>query len=184
MAYELGQPRCWFRVKLAMPRSILHVGTWCLARCWQCTKQQTWDLPFSFSSFVREIWSIQRSGKITKAAMPFLKKKRKKRRVLRFLHIHTCGSNMRLKFQIETRKIERGIAVIPHLLVLITTCLKYRNRFSATSRDASRIGQCNWYLSSPCVLKPSTPYIYHLDRERWFLEPSYTFVGQTCGEKW
>ena len=31
----------------------------------------------------------------------------------------TCGSNTRLKFQIETRKIERGIAGIP--LVLITT---------------------------------------------------------------
>ena len=37
--------------------------------------------------------------------------------------ICTCGSNTRLKFQIETRKIERGIAVIPH--VLITTCLMY-----------------------------------------------------------
>ena len=37
------------------------------------------------------------------------------------------------KIQIETRQIERGIAVMP--LVLITTCLMYRNRFLVTSLD-------------------------------------------------
>ena len=48
-------------------------------------------------------------------------------------YIHTCGSNTRLKFQIKARKIERGIAVLP--LVLITTCLMYRNRFLVISLD-------------------------------------------------
>ena len=37
-----------------------------------------------------------------------------------------CGSKTGLKIRIETGKIERGIAVIP--LVLITTCSMYRNR--------------------------------------------------------
>ena len=49
---------------------------------------------------------------------------------------------MRIKFQIETRKIERSIAVIP--LVLITTSLMYRNHFLVISRDGSGIiGQYN-----------------------------------------
>ena len=76
--------------------------------------------------------------KNTKAAITCLKKKTEKEASLTF--VCTCGSKMRLKFQIETRKIERGIAVIP--LVLITTCFMCRNRFLVISRDGSRIGQC------------------------------------------
>ena len=44
-----------------------------------------------------------------------------------FPFVCRCGSNKRMEFQTETRKIERGIAVV--LLVLITTCLTYKNRF-------------------------------------------------------
>ena len=69
------------------------------------------------------------------------------------------------KIQIETRQIERGIAVMP--LVLITTCLMYRNRFLVTSLDGWRARQCNRYRSSPWVFR--TVYTnFRLDRERWF----------------
>ena len=45
----------------------------------------------------------------------------------------TCGSNTRLKLEIETCKIERSIALMP--LVLTATCLMNRNRFLVISLD-------------------------------------------------
>ena len=84
------------------------------------------------------------------------------------------------KIQIETRQIERGIAVMP--LVLITTCLMYRNRFLVTSLDGWRARQCNRYRSSPRVFR--TVYDnFHLDRERRVLELSYRFCRPTMSPK-
>ena len=80
-----------------------------------------------------------------------------------------CGSNT--TFQIEIRQIERGIAVMP--LVLITTCLMRRNRFLVTSLEGWRTGQCDWYRSSPCAFRTVYTKI-HLDWERRFL-------GLSCG---
>ena len=54
-----------------------------------------------------------------KSGHNFSEKKKEKKASLTF--VCTCSSNMRLKFQIEGRKIKRGIAVIP--LVRIIICL-------------------------------------------------------------
>ena len=51
----------------------------------------------------------------------------------------TCDSNMRSNFWIETRKIERGIAEEPTVLVI--TCFMYENSVLAISLDGWRIGQ-------------------------------------------
>ena len=53
----------------------------------------------------------------------------------------TCGSNTRVKVQIETRKIERGNPVVP--LAVTTACSMYRDRFLVISLDGRRVGQCN-----------------------------------------
>ena len=55
------------------------------------------------------------------------------------------------KIPIEFRKIERSVALVP--LVLITTCLKYRNRFLVIFLGGGRIAQLNWYRLSPCVFR-------------------------------
>ena len=68
--------------------------------------------------------------KNTKAAIACLKKKEAGIEI-----ICTCGSNTRLKIQIETRKIERGIAVMPHLFFSLCSCLIYRDRFLVMSLD-------------------------------------------------
>ena len=78
--------------------------------------------------------------KNTQAVITFLKKEEKKKASLTFVLHMRFKYCMRLKFQTETRKIEEVIAVL--LLVLITTCLMYKNRLLVTSRDGSRIGQC------------------------------------------
>ena len=74
----------------------------------------------------------KRIRKNTKATITCLKKRRSSGAGFPF--VCTFGSNTRLKFQIETRKIKRGIAVMP--LVLITACSMYRNRFCVISLDA------------------------------------------------
>ena len=63
-----------------------------------------------------------------------------------FSFICICGSKTRLKTQIETRVIDRGIAVMP--AVLIITCVMCRNRVWVTSLYGWRTGLCNRYLSS------------------------------------
>ena len=49
-----------------------------------------------------------------------------------FPFVCTCGLNTRLKFQIETRKIERGIAIMPP--VLISTCFIQKAFLGHTSK--------------------------------------------------
>ena len=85
-----------------------------------------------------------------------------------FPFVCTCGSNTTFKFHIETRKIERGIALIIMPLVLITTCLMYRNRFWVISLEWWRTGQCNRCRSSPCVFRTAVYTKFHLNREEWF----------------
>ena len=155
---------------------------WCdfLTRFLSCTNQQMESLPpFLFLICSRDM-TDKRIWKDTKSTITCLKN-----RIgtgAGFPFVCTCGSNTTFKFHIETRKIERGIALIIMPLVLITTCLMYRNRFLVTSRDGSRIEQCNRYRSSPCVFR--TVYTnFHLDRERPFLELAYRFVGQKCRQK-
>ena len=78
-----------------------------------------------------------------------------------------------LKFQIESRKIEWGIAVKP--LVLITTCLMYRNRFLVISRDGLRIelGSATDTDRLRCVFFRTAVYTnFQLDRERRLLQLS------------
>ena len=49
---------------------------------------------------------------MTKATITCVKKKKKQNKT-GFQFVCTCGPNTRLKFQIENRKIERGIAEMP-----------------------------------------------------------------------
>ena len=92
--------------------------TWCLL----CTSQQIESRSLLF--FVRDMTdSTIRNN--TRATITCLKKKRKKGAGFPF--VCTCGSSTRLKFQIEARKIEWGIAVMP--LVLITTCHNAQRSF-------------------------------------------------------
>ena len=60
----------------------------------------------------------------TNAIITGLNKKEEVGAGLRF--VCTRGSNTRFQFNIETRKIEGGIAVMP-LFSSLTTCLMYRN---------------------------------------------------------
>ena len=84
-------------------------------------------LAFLFYFFVREIWPIQRSGKIQKRPQLVWK-----RRGGEEGELSVC-LHMRFKYEVKLSdrncKIERGIAVM--LLALITTCLMYRNRLVA-----------------------------------------------------
>ena len=85
------------------PAQFYMLGCDCLARCWPCIKQQTWGRHFMFSFFVREVWSIQLSEKYKfKSGHNSCEKREEKRRVSP-LFAHTCGSNLRSKFQIEGR---------------------------------------------------------------------------------
>ena len=75
--------------------------------------------------------------KNTKTAITCLEKTKTEKTWFPF--VRTCGSNMRLNFWIEVRKIERGIA--EKLTFLVITCFIYENRVLAISLDGCRIGQ-------------------------------------------
>ena len=78
-----------------------------------------------FITFFFQKYERNNDTKNKKATKTFPKKKKKNGAGFPFVCI--CGSNMRLKFQIETCKIEPGIAVMPH--VFVTTCLMYIESF-------------------------------------------------------
>ena len=130
-----------------------------------------------FYFLVREIWPIQRSEKTQKWPQLVWKKKKKKKASSPFVCI--CCSNTRLKFQIDTRKIQRGIAVM--LLVLTTTCLMYRNRFVVIS----------WWVTNWAVQVISTAplsLIYRMSTLNFTLIGNDEFrschtSGQKCRQK-
>ena len=138
-----------------MPRSILRIWLWFFDAVFFLDAvfimhQPTNGKPAPFLCiFCWTNMTDTRIRKNTKATITCLKKRRSSGAGFPF--VCTFGSNTRLKFQIETRKIKRGIAVMP--LVLITACSMYRNRFCVISLDAWRTGQCNRYRSSPCVFR-------------------------------
>ena len=138
-----------------------------------CTNQQMESLPqFCFLFLVREIWPIQWSEKVQKWPQLVWTKKG-----AGFPLVSTYGSSTRLKIQIGTRKIERGIALLIMPLVLITTCLMYGNRFWVTSLDGWRTG---YYCSATDIDRLlvssglSTP-LFTLIGNNDFLELSHRF---------
>ena len=118
-----------------MPPSIFRILAWFLDTCSSCTiniNNRRIDFRssffFFFFFFPRDMTdpTIRKNTKTTKTCP-----KNKKQKGLSIgptlKSLWTCGSKTIYNFRIETRKIERGIAVLPR--VLITTCLLYRNRF-------------------------------------------------------
>ena len=97
-----------------MPRSILHVGM-CFFDTVLIMHKPTNELAFFVCFFGSRDMTDTTIRKNTKAAIICLKKEKEKMASFPFVCI--CGSNTRLKFQIETRKIERGIAVITLILI-------------------------------------------------------------------
>ena len=93
--------------------------------------------------------------KISKADITFLKKKKKKGKAS-LTFVCTCGSNMRQNIQIESRKIERGIAIIS-LVLITTTCLMYRNRFPSYLVMGNKLGSATDIYRLLVPSRPSTP---------------------------
>ena len=127
-------------------------------RCWSCTNPQTESRPFEFL-FLSERYGRNNDPKKYKSDHN-LSLKRKKENC-------TSGPNTRLNFQIENRKIERGIAEMPFspFSAENTWLICIWNRFLVVSLDSWRIGPWNY---SPCVFSiVSTKF--HLDRKRWFI---------------
>ena len=159
-----------------MPRSILHVGM-CFFDTVLIMHKPTNELAFFVCFFGSRDMTDTTIRKNTKAAIICLKKEKEKMASFPFVCI--CGSNTRLKFQIETRKIERGSnATCPHHY-LFNVWESFRAHTSWWVQNWA----VHWYRSSPCVFR--TVYTnFHLDRERRFLELTYRFVGQNVAKSW
>ena len=137
--YELGQLRCWHCLLLGYaPLDFTYFGVFFLHRLHHAPSNKWKARPIRFYLFARYEYDRYHSTKKCKSDhnLSEIKEKKGGRLV-----VCMCSSNTRFKFQIETRKIERGIEVVP--LVLIVTCLMYRNRFWVVSLEWWRTG---WWV--------------------------------------
>ena len=129
----------------------------------------------------KDRYDTQRPEKIQKRPLTCLKKEEQKKRGggAGFRFVCTCGSHTqipgtRLQFQIETRKTDRCIAVLPFVLVTSNTYLMYGTAFWLYLLMGDELGSATDIERLLCVLR-TVCTTFHLDRERGFLELSYRF---------
>ena len=144
-----------------------------MTQCLSCTKQQTESLPL-FNLFLFERYDRCSITKKYKGDHKLSENVIKNGAGFPF--VCTCGSNTRFKFEIETRKIERGIAAMP--LVLITTCSMYRNRFGVVSLWVTNWAVEQISIVSLCLQDCLLYTNFHLIRERRFCGGIIQISGQ------